>query len=142
MPGIALPRQIAPLLTSAELHIFTDTSISAFSAVIYACQPPSATAPARLVFVLGKSQVAPIKQRSVPKLELEPAGLRVRLLRTVRNASECNFRQIIFWTDSCVGLGWIQNEKNLKHSLLTEWTKSLKSFNTQIQSTGTTFQPN
>ena len=97
-----------------RFHIFTDTSISAFSAVIYACQPPSATAPARLVFVLGKSQVAPIKQRSVPKLELEPPGLRVRLLRTVRNASECNFRQIIFWTDSCVVLDWIQNEKKSK----------------------------
>ena len=31
MPDAAVPRQIAPLLTSSELHIFTDASISAFS---------------------------------------------------------------------------------------------------------------
>ena len=96
MPDIAVPRQIAPLLTSADFHIFTDASISAFSAVIYARQPPSDTAPAGLVFFLGKSRVAPIEQRSVPKLELEAAVLGVRLLRTVLNAFECNFRQVFF----------------------------------------------
>ena len=73
MHDIAVPRQIAPLLTSAELHIFTVASISAFSADTYACQQPSDTAPARLVFVLDKGRVAPIKQRSVSKLELEAA---------------------------------------------------------------------
>ena len=78
MPDISVPRQISPLLTSAELHVFTDASISAFSAVIYARQPPSDTTPARLVFVLGKSRVAPIKQRSVPKLVLEASVLGVR----------------------------------------------------------------
>ena len=139
MPDISVPRQISPLLTSAELHIFIDASISAFSGVIYARQPPSDTTPARLVFVLGKSRVAPIKQRSVPKLELEASVLEVRLLRTVLNAFECNFRQVLFWTDSCVVLDWIQNQKKLKHSLLTEWTKSL---NTQNRTSGTTFQPN
>ena len=113
MPDISVPRQISPLLTSAELHIFTDASISAISAFIYARQPPSDTTPARLVFVLGKSRVAPIKQRSVPKLELEASVLGVRLLRTVLNAFECNFRQILFWTDSCVVLDWIQNQKKL-----------------------------
>ena len=55
-----------------ELHIFTDASISALSAVIYAGQPPSETAPARLVCVLAKTG-APIKQRRVPILELEAA---------------------------------------------------------------------
>ena len=91
MPDISVPRQISPLLTSAELHIFTDASISAFSAVIYARQPPSDTTPARLVFVLGRSRVAPIKQRSVPKLELEASVLGIRLLRTVLNAFEFFF---------------------------------------------------
>ena len=111
MPDIPVPRQISPLLTSAELHIFTDASISAFSAVIYARQPLYDTTPARLVFVLGKSRVAPIKKRSVPKLEIEASVLGVRLLRTVLNGFECNFRQILFWTDSCVVLDWIPKPK-------------------------------
>ena len=96
MPDISVPRQISSLLTSAELHIFTDASISAFSAVTYARQPPSDTTPARLVIVLGKSRVAPDKQRSVPKLELEASVLGVRLLRIVLNAFESNFRQVLF----------------------------------------------
>ena len=45
MPDISVPRQRSPLLTSAEIHIFTEASISAFSAVIYARQPPSDTTP-------------------------------------------------------------------------------------------------
>ena len=94
MPDIAVPCQIAPLLTSAELHNITDASISALSAVIYVRQPLSDTAPACLVFVLGKSRVAPIKQRSVLKLELEAAVFSVRLLHTILNAFECNFRQV------------------------------------------------
>ena len=60
--------------------------------------------------------MAPIKQRSVPKLELEASVLGVRLLRTVLNAFECNFRQVLFWTDSCVVLDWIQNQKKLRCS--------------------------
>ena len=114
MADISVPRQISPLITSAEFRIFTDASISAFSAVIYARQPPSDTTPARFVFVLGKSSVAPIKQRSVPKLDLEASVLGVRLLRTVLNASEDNFRQVLFWTDSCVVLDWSQNQKKPK----------------------------
>ena len=84
MPDIAVPRQIAPLLSSAELHIFTDASISAFSAVIHARQPPSDTTPPCLVFVLGKSCFAPNKQRK------------------------------FFWTQSCVVLDWIQNQRKFE----------------------------
>ena len=120
MPDIAVPRQISPLLTSAEIHIFTDDSSSAFSAVIYARQTPSDNTPARLVFVLAKSCVAATKQRSVPKLEPEAAVLGVRLLRTVLNAFECSFRQVFF--GPIVALLWIgsRTQKNLKYSLLTE----------------------
>ena len=139
MPDIVVPRQIAPLLTSAELHIFTDASISAFSAVIYARQPPSDTAPACLVFVLGKSRVAPIEQRSIPKLELEAAVLCVRLLRTFLNTFECNFRQVFLGPIVASFSIGSRTKRKLKLSLLTERTKS---FNTRFRSSGTTFQPN
>ena len=113
MPDIAVPRQIAPLLTSAQLRVFTDDSIFSFSAVTYALQPPSDTAATRRVFVFDKNRVAPIKQRSVPKLELGAAVLGVRLLRTILNAFHCNFRHVLFWNDSCVVLERIQNQKKL-----------------------------
>ena len=83
--------------------------------------PPSFTPVRRIplrnpliTFVLGKSRVAPLKQLSVPKLELEVALLGVRLLQVVRRAFDRNFPCVTFWTDSCVVLDWIQNQKKLK----------------------------
>ena len=67
-----------------------------------------------ITFVLGKSRVAPLKQLSVPKLELEAALLGIRQLQVVRRAFDRNFPFVNIWTDSCVVLDWIQNRKKLK----------------------------
>ena len=91
LPHISVPRQLCQPCTPVQLHVFTDASISAFAAIIYA--RPSHTAPksAKITFVLRKSRVAPLKQLSVPKLELEAALLGVRLLQIVRRAFDRNF---------------------------------------------------
>ena len=109
-----VPRQVCQPCTPVQLHVFTDASISAFAAVIYARPSHTASKSATLTFVLGKSRVAPLKQLSLPKLELEAALLGVRLLQVVRRAFDRNFPFVTFWTDSCVVLDWIQNKKKLK----------------------------
>ena len=114
LPPISVPRQLCQPCTTVKLHVFTDASISAFAAVIYARPSHTASKSATITFVLGKSRVAPLKQLSVPKLELEAALLGVRLLQVVRKAFDQNFRFVTFWTDSCVVLDWIQNQKKLK----------------------------
>ena len=91
-----------------------DASKSAFAAVIYARQPTVWHTSAQQNFVFGKTRVSPIKQKSIPKLELEAAVLGVRLLRIVRNAFSCSFPVVKFWTDSCVVLDWIQRKNKLK----------------------------
>ena len=74
-----------------------------------------------------------MKQKSIPKLQVEAAVLGVRLLQTVRKAFTCTFTAVKFWTDSCVILDWIQRQIKLKslvanrvnkitqHSDLLEW---------------------
>ena len=115
MPTVSVPRRAFQSATTVELHVFTDASNSAFAAVIYARQPSSFPhTSAQQIFVIGKSRVSPIKQKSIPKLELEAAVLGVRLLRIVRNAFSCSFPVVKFWTDSCVGLDWIQRQNKLK----------------------------
>ena len=114
LPHISVPRQLCQPCTPVQLHVFTDASISAFAAVIYARPSHPASKSATITFVLGKSRVAPLKQLSVPKLELEAALLEVRLLQVVRRAFDRNFPCVTFWTDSCVVLDWIQNQKQLK----------------------------
>ena len=113
MPTVSVPRRAFRSATTVEL-LFTDASNSAFAAVIYARQPAFSQTSAQQIFVIGKSRVLPIKQKSIPKLELEAAVLGVRLLRKVRNAFSCTFRVVKFWTDSCVVLDWIQRQNKLK----------------------------
>ena len=111
LPPISVPRQLCHPCTPVQLQVFMDASISAFAAVIYA--RPSHTAPelATITFVLRKSHVAPLKQLSVPELELEAALLGIRLLQVVRRAFDRNFPFVNFWTESCVVLDWIQHQK-------------------------------
>ena len=61
-----------------ELHTFTDASLSTVSAVVY-LKTISADGSIATHYVISKSKVAPIKQLSIPKLELEAATLGAEL---------------------------------------------------------------
>ena len=93
---------------------FLRMPLSAFAVVIFARTLDASTDTANLAFVLGKSRVAPIKQQSVLKLELQAAVLGVRLLETVRKASSTQFQSVPFWADSCLVLDWIQSRNKLE----------------------------
>ena len=123
LPPISVPCQLCQPCTSVQLHVFTDASISALAAVIYARRSHTDPKLATITFVLGKSRIAPFKHLSVPKLELEAALLGIRLLQVVRRAFDRNFPFVTFWTDSCDLLGGYKTGKNSKVSLLTELTK-------------------
>ena len=114
MPPVSVPRRTFRSATIVELRVFTVSSNSAFAAVIYARQTSFSHTSAQQIFVIGKSRVSPIKQKSIPKLEIEAAVLGVRLLGIVHNAFSCAFPVVKFWTDSCVVLDWIQRQNKLK----------------------------
>ena len=123
LPPISVPRRLCQPCTPVQLHVFTDASISAFAAVIYA--RPSHTAPklATITFVLGKSRVAPLKQLSVLKLELEAALLGIRLLQVVRRALDRNFLFLSSGQTVVLCSTGYKTGKNSKVSLLTGLTK-------------------
>ena len=62
-------------------------------------------------FLIVKGKVAPIKQTSVPKLELEAAVIGVRLHSTIVKESFFAIDKTLFWTDSQVILDWIASSK-------------------------------
>ena len=62
-------------------------------------------------FSLGKCKVAPIKQISVPKLELETAALGTRLNTSIQIEMTQKFEKVYLWTDSRVVLDWISSTK-------------------------------
>ena len=59
--------------------------------------------------VMGKSRLAPIKQISIPRLELSGAVVACRLYRLLSDELELKLDQVTFFTDSMIVLGYIKN---------------------------------
>ena len=79
MPPIQILKfQVPNVNGTHELHTFTDASLSAVSAVVYL---RTITADGKIAthYVISNSKLAPIKQMSIPKLELEAATLGAEL---------------------------------------------------------------
>ena len=133
MPDITTKRcLVTGPTTSQQLHVFTDASNIATSAVIYM---RSTTTEGNVIvnYVISKSRVAPIKHTSIPKLELEAATMGAELASFVVTEMTLNFSSVHFWTDSTATLGWINSDKRqkvfvanrvnkiLEHSKAEEW---------------------
>lgn len=80
--NIPIPRWYGELGVAVELHMFVDASESAIGAVVYAVNrrgPGDAT----VAMVMAKCRVAPLRTKSIPRLELDAAVLGVRSLGIV-----------------------------------------------------------
>ena len=94
-----------------EIHIFVDTSAVAVAAVAYLKTVPNLAIDFETCYLIGKCKVAPIKQISIPKFDLEAAVIGVRLLSTIMKESSFHITRSTLWTDSRVVLGWLSTSK-------------------------------
>ena len=64
----------------------------------------------------AKTRVAPLKELSIPKLELMSARILVTLMETVKNSlsSKLKIDAIRYWLDSKTALFWIFNQGEWK----------------------------
>lgn len=91
----------------AELHGFSDSSKLAYAAVIYIRVKIKSGWSSHIV--AAKTKVAPIKQISIPRLELMGALMLTRLMLLVRNAFNLQFENVLLWTDSEIVLDWLSD---------------------------------
>ena len=85
--------------------------MAAMATAAYRRTTNSQTTPPQACFLMGKCNVAPIKQISVPKMELEAAVIGVRLLQLIQREMTLTFDQIFLWSDSQVVVDWIASNK-------------------------------
>ncbi|XP_028404090.1 uncharacterized protein LOC114526763 [Dendronephthya gigantea] len=91
------------------LHGFGDASKRAYCAIVYLVTIESGKAYVKLI--ASKTRVAPLKELTIPRLELMAARILAQLMHAVKNTleSEYKFEGIRYWTDSKTTLCWIRN---------------------------------
>ena len=90
------------------LCVFPDASQEALGACAYARQRKDDNT-YTVKFIAAKSRVSPLKQLTIPRLELQAAVLASRLAKSIQQKSRIQFKDVKFFTDSTITLGWIQS---------------------------------
>ncbi|XP_076301510.1 uncharacterized protein LOC143219381 [Lasioglossum baleicum] len=93
--------------TQREMHGFADASERAYAAVLY-LRTKEEDEQWKVTLITAKSKVAPLKQVSLPRLELCAAHLLARLAQKTATTLEFTNTTMHLWSDSTVALGWIQ----------------------------------
>ncbi|XP_058455592.1 uncharacterized protein LOC131432955 [Malaya genurostris] len=96
-------------IEDVQLHIFTDASETAYGCVAYFRAVIGGEV--RCALVMSRSKVAPLKQLSIPRLELQGAVLGARLAQTVQQNHSLRISKQFFWTDSQTVLSWIRSDQ-------------------------------
>ncbi|XP_045541437.1 uncharacterized protein LOC123722922 [Papilio machaon] len=91
-----------------ELHGFADASNVAYAAVVYT-RIIDRDGSIHVNLITSKTKVAPVKQVSIPRLELCGAVLLAKLLKEVSTVLGISKQNIHAWTDSSVVLAWLRS---------------------------------
>ncbi|XP_039311341.1 uncharacterized protein LOC105201279 [Solenopsis invicta] len=107
-----------------EMHGFADASERAYGAILYL--RTIADGRAWLTLLIAKTRVAPLRQVSLPRLELCAAALLARIAAHIASVLALDGAAIHLWTDSTVVLEWLQGHP-------TRWTTFVANRVAEVQ---------
>lgn len=118
LQDISIPRCYAPAdfgeIVRAELHHFSDASTIGYGQCSY-LRLSNKKGKIHCALVFAKSRVAPLKVTTIPRLELTAAVTSVKASTLLKSELEYEIADEIFWTDSKVVLGYVNNDARRFH---------------------------
>ena len=129
LESFSVPRWIGTsnTLRFAELHGFSDASERAYAACLY-LRSVDHYGRVQSILLTSKTKVAPLKQVSLPRLELCGALVCVRLVSRIRECLSLNEVACHLWSDSTITLSWIREHP-------TAWKTYVANRVSEIQTT-------
>ena len=121
LPRCFFSEYVSPTSTT-YLHVFADSSLKAYGAVAYVSHGHQSS------LVMAKSRVAPLKELTLPQLELMAALIGARLASFVSRALKPRYPnlKVKLWPDSEIVLHWLHSNKQLK-PFIGNRTREIKS---------------
>ena len=92
-----------------ELHCFTDASTRAYAAAVYLKVNSGNKTTCHLIFC--KTKVAPVKELTIPRLELMGVLIGTRILKFVKENLKLNIARTVIWTDAKCVIYWLRSTK-------------------------------
>ena len=97
-------------IVSASLHNFSDASSQGYGQASY-LRLVDSNNNIHCSLVMGKSRISPLKQITIPRLELTAATVSVKVSALIEEELDMKDLTQVYWTDSQIVLGYIVNEK-------------------------------
>lgn len=123
-----IPRHIfkGELPESLQLHIFSDASEKAFGAAAYI---RATLKNGRIIVNLlcAKSRVAPLKQQTLPRLELCAAVVAAQLSKRIQTDLQIKNLPTYLWTDSEIVLSWINSQSTIYNTFVANRIANIQS---------------
>ena len=102
---------ICPNAINIQIHGFCDSSERAYGACLY-IRSTDSNNQTSCELLCSTSKVAPLKQLTIPRLELCAATLLSKLYKKATRALNITINESYLWTDSSIVLTWIQGPPN------------------------------
>lgn len=124
IPSIQLQRWLNTSNNSKlELHGFSDASCSAYAGVVYLRVLDADKITVHLI--ISKTRVSPVKQVSLPRLELCGAVLVSKLLQFVKTSLKISDDNVFAWTDSTIVLAWLRKSPHTWNTFVANRTTEI-----------------
>ncbi|XP_076384364.1 uncharacterized protein LOC143262699 [Megalopta genalis] len=115
--------------SNIELHGFCDASERAYGACVY-IRSQNNHGETIVELLVAKSRVAPLKSKSIPRLELCGSVLLASLMTTVKKALGLQIERTVYWTDSTIVLHWLRSSPHTLKTFVANRVSEIQSTTT------------